>query len=73
MALFQVTEYDKHIWETELKDFLPEKILDVHTHVYREEDKDPVPTDTPKRTVSWTSTVAGGGSLAVFVGMTAKR
>ena len=24
MALFQVTEYDKHIWETELKDFLPE-------------------------------------------------
>ena len=58
MALFQVTEYDKYIWETELKDFLPEKILDVHTHVYREADKDPVPADTPKRTVSWTSTVA---------------
>ena len=47
MALFQVTEYDKYIWETELKDFLPEKILDVHTHVYREADKDPVPAYTP--------------------------
>ena len=39
MALFEVTELDRKIWEEELKDFLPDKILDVHTHVYRKEDK----------------------------------
>ncbi len=35
MALFEVTEYDKKVWEEELKDFLPEKILDIHTHVHK--------------------------------------
>jgi len=37
MALFEVTEYDKKIWGEELRDFLPDKILDVHTHVYKRE------------------------------------
>lgn len=35
MALFEVTDYDKKIWEEELRDFLPDKILDIHTHVYK--------------------------------------
>ena len=35
MALFEVTDYDKKIWEEELKDFLPEKFIDCHTHVYK--------------------------------------
>ena len=34
MALFEVTPYDRRIYEEELKDFLPQKILDVHTHVW---------------------------------------
>ena len=34
MALFEVTAYDKKIYEEELRDFLPDKILDVHTHVW---------------------------------------
>ena len=34
MALFAVTAYDKKVWEEELNDFLPEKILDVHAHVW---------------------------------------
>jgi len=58
MALFEVTAYDKKVWEEELRDFLPEKILDVHTHVYLEKNLDPVPADAPKRTVTWTATVA---------------
>ena len=29
MALFEVTPYDRRIYEEELKDFLPQKILDV--------------------------------------------
>ncbi len=58
MALFEVTEYDKKVWEEELKDFLPDKILDVHTHVYKREFFDPALANAPKRTVTWTSTVA---------------
>ena len=63
MALFEVTEYDKKVWEEELKDFLPDKILDAHAHVYKSEFFDPVPANTPKRTVSWTSTVAKDNSI----------
>ena len=37
MALFEVTAYDKKVWEEELRDFLPEKMLDIHTHVYKRE------------------------------------
>ena len=60
MALFEVTDYDRKVWEEELKDFLPEKILDVHTHVYKREfiEEDAPPADVVKRTVTWTSTVA---------------
>ncbi len=36
MSLFEVTEYDKKVYEKELRDFLPQKILDVHTHVWLE-------------------------------------
>ena len=43
MALFEVTDYDRKVWEEELKDFLPDRILDVHTHVYKKEYFDPVP------------------------------
>lgn len=44
MALFQVTDYDKKVYEEELRDFLPEKMLDVHTHVWLQEliDQKPV-------------------------------
>ena len=34
MSLFEVKHYDREVYEKELKDFLPQKILDVHTHVY---------------------------------------
>ena len=35
MALFEVTPYDRRIYEEELKDFLPQKILDVHHKDFR--------------------------------------
>jgi len=57
MALFEVTANDKRIWEEELRDFLPEKILDVHTHVYKREFFDP-PTPGAHATVKWPSLVA---------------
>ncbi len=33
---FQLTAYDKKVYQEELKDFLPENIVDVHTHIYPE-------------------------------------
>lgn len=58
MALFEVTAYDKKVWEEELRDFLPERIFDVHTHVYKKEFFKKSPSGVAKRTVSWTGTVA---------------
>ena len=63
MALFEVTENDKRIYETELKDFLPDKILDVHTHVWLESLTVPESEDKEKRTVTWPSLVARDNSL----------
>lgn len=34
MALFEVTDYDRKIYNEELKDFIPQKIFDVHAHVW---------------------------------------
>jgi len=57
MPLFEVTEYDMKIWEEELKDFLPEKIFDIHTHVYKKEYYAEY-VAKKGRTVTWTATVA---------------
>jgi predicted TIM-barrel fold metal-dependent hydrolase len=32
--LFEVTEYDKKIYQEHLRDFLPSKVIDIHTHVW---------------------------------------
>lgn len=57
MELFEVTTYDKKIWEEELKDFLPEKILDIHTHVYCKRHIGTDVVNNPK-TVTWPGLVA---------------
>ena len=33
MFHFEMTDYDKYVYETELKDFLPDKLIDFHTHL----------------------------------------
>lgn len=33
MYNFEITEYDKYIYEKELLDFLPQKFIDFHTHI----------------------------------------
>ena len=65
MALFQVTDYDKYIWDTELKDWLPENIIDVHTHVWLKELKDNYNKEKEGGhfTVSWPSMVAPDNSI----------
>lgn len=65
MALLEVKPYDKKIYEEELKDFLPDKILDIHTHVWLEElnDKKPIDPEIDARTVNWPLLVARDNSL----------
>ena len=64
MALFEVTDYDRKIYEEELKDFLPDKIIDIHTHVWLDKflDKTPKPGFV-KRTVTWPTLVALDNSI----------
>ena len=65
MALFEVTANDRKIYEEELKDFLPDKIFDVHCHINLEKHK-PVEVLKPgekKRTVTWPSLVAKQNSI----------
>ena len=38
---YERSEYDKKVYEDELKDFLPETIVDSHTHVYTLDCKKP--------------------------------
>ena len=58
MALFEVRDIDKKIWEEELRDFLPNKIIDIHTHVYKREIiKAAAPENLPKPKLSWVSIV----------------
>lgn len=65
MALFEVTPNDRRIYEEELKDFLPQKIFDVHCHIALQEHKKPVPLapGEKKRTVTWPSLVAKQNSI----------
>ena len=43
MALFEVKDIDRKIYETELRDFLPEKMIDIHTHVWLSSLRPPKP------------------------------
>jgi len=66
MALFEVTPYDRKIYEEELRDFLPDKILDVHTHVWLDalrEKKKSLTSGEVKRVVTWPDLVALDNSI----------
>ena len=55
---YEMTDYDKKVYEEELKDFLPKNIVDSHTHVYT---KDSMPiTNGPKY---WPDRVAEDNSI----------
>ena len=56
MAVVELREHDREIYEAHLRDFLPEKLIDVHTHVWlaRHQHR----TEGPSRVVSWPDRVA---------------
>lgn len=60
--LFEVKEIDKKFYEEKLRDFLPERIIDFHTHVWLKDFK-AEKKDEPKRTVTWPSLVATDNSI----------
>jgi predicted TIM-barrel fold metal-dependent hydrolase len=57
MSLFEMTGVDKDIHDRELADFLPDRLIDVHTHVWLDRHKQHRPEEHA-RTVSWPSLVA---------------
>ncbi len=68
MSLFEITENDKRIFETELKDFLPDEIFDVHAHVWlKSMDRRKAVEGAEKRTVTWPSLVAQDNSIEDYL------
>lgn len=61
MSLFTYTDYDKKIYEEQIRDYLPDEIIDIHTHVWKGAPK-PKP-GVPKRTVTWPSLVAAENKI----------
>lgn len=55
--LFDYTDYDRQVYETELRDFLPPRLIDMHTHIWKREFTIPDPS-TVSRGVSWPLRVA---------------
>jgi predicted TIM-barrel fold metal-dependent hydrolase len=60
--LFEVKAVDKKVYEEELKEFLPAKIIDVHTHVWLAHFLTR-PKDELERLVKWPSMVAKDNSF----------
>lgn len=61
MALLNVTAYDKQFYEEHLKDFLPDKFIDCHNHIWLDAFKDKSMTKT--RTCAWPMMVAKDNSV----------
>jgi len=49
-------DYDNYVYETELKDFLPDEFIDCHVHVYKHDF--PSRDNLPVKRVYWTGKVA---------------
>jgi predicted TIM-barrel fold metal-dependent hydrolase len=56
MAVVEVREHDRGIYEGFLRDFLPEKLIDIHTHVWLARNQHRA--EGPSRVVSWPDRVA---------------
>ena len=63
MSLFEVTDLDRNIYDEELRDFLPEQIIDIHTHVYLRKFKKEKNPAVKTRVVAWPEMVARDNSI----------
>jgi predicted TIM-barrel fold metal-dependent hydrolase len=60
--LFDIKEIDRQFYQDRLRDFLPEKMIDIHTHVWLDKFRAKVSGD-PQRAVTWPSRVALDNSI----------
>jgi uncharacterized protein len=56
-TLFEIKPLDREVYETRLRDWLPDTLIDVHTHVWLDRFK-AKQSNEPLRTVTWPSRVA---------------
>jgi len=53
-ALIDIRDVDQRFYAERLRDWLPERIIDIHTHVYRASDYRPgVPARGEGRSATW--------------------
>lgn len=63
--LFEVRDGDRELYERQLADFLPSRLIDIHTHVWLKEFVGE--SEGASRTVSWPSLVAKDNSIMDLV------
>lgn len=56
--LFEIKPGDREFYEKHLREWLPDKIIDIHTHVWLKRFQEKKKPGMPLRTVSWPSMVA---------------
>ncbi len=61
MALFELTQTDRHVYATALQGFLPDELFDIHSHLWLESFWS-TPKATDMRAVSWPYLVAKDNS-----------
>ena len=61
--LFEIKDVDRQFYEKRLKDFLPDKIIDIHTHVWLKEFSVDDNAAEDERRVNWPSLVAEDNSI----------
>ena len=61
-SLFEIKDVDRRVYESELKEFLPDRMIDIHTHVWSQALK-PTKTEARKRIVKWPRLVAPENSV----------
>lgn len=64
---FHVEKFDEEFYLKHLKDFLPDKIVDIHTHVWLKGMVSP-PSNKNLKSVSWPSKVAEDNSIEHLMG-----
>jgi predicted TIM-barrel fold metal-dependent hydrolase len=63
MALFEYKKVDREYYEREIRGFLPERIIDVHTHVYKKDFMIPGAADKSKRSQNWPGLIAADNPI----------
>ena len=61
-ALFELSPVDRKVYKEELSEFLPERMIDIHTHVWLEKHKRDIQKENC-RVVSWPYLVARDNSI----------